>query len=148
MTFAQIEIDLDRVGYFLGSGQRFFMAGKSGVHFGRTAEKKLVPFHFHPVGIGSILARIDAKQHILRFGVFLADIVRVAGGDQGQTHPIGHFDTRFHGRALNFQAIVLHFDKIPIAKQPLEPGGYFHGFGKLFLGCRAAASKQSSGKLS
>ena len=87
---AQLQLDVNAVGDFLGVAQGIVHAGKGRVHLIRAAEKELVGFHPHAVRVGTELARVDAQQDVLGLGVLAVDIVDVAGGHQGNTQPLGN----------------------------------------------------------
>ena len=89
MPSAQLQLQVDRIGDLLTAGDRVFVAGERRVHLLRAAEIKLVALHAHPVRVGAKLARVDAQQHILRHGVFAANIVGVARRHCRQTYTSG-----------------------------------------------------------
>jgi hypothetical protein len=94
---------------------------------------KLVGFHPHAVGVGAEFAGVDAEHHILRIGVFLVHVMGVARANQRQAHFLGNSHGPFHLPALNFDAIVLDFDEIPIVEYIVKPGGNFFGFAQMFF---------------
>ena len=116
VAFAEFELDVHAVGDQLALFERFVEAGEGGVHFGRAAEMELIGFHPHAVGVGAELAGVDAEHDVLGVGIFLIDVVGIAGGDEGDAHLAGDFDGAFHLAALDFDAVVLNFDEVAVAE--------------------------------
>ena len=107
---------LDAVGDLLAAGDGVFQAGKVRVHLLRRAEIERVVLHPHPVGVGAELARVDAEQHVLGVGVFLVDVVGVAGRHQRNAQPLGQIDRRFELQPLDLDAVVHDLEEVPVAE--------------------------------
>ena len=53
----------------------------------------------------------------------------IARGHQRQAHVAGHLEGPFEREPLNFQAVILNLDVVPVAEQLVKPGRHLHGFG-------------------
>ena len=124
---AKIEVDGHAVGDLLAAAEGLFPAGKRRVHLLRRAKIELVAVHLHPVRVAEELARVDAQEHVLRFGVLAKDVVHVAGGHGGQAHAVGQVRGRLQHHPLHLQPVVLQLDEVTVAEDLLEPGDGFVG---------------------
>ena len=94
---------------------------------------------FHPVLVVHGFARLDAKKHILHFGVFLAQIVGIVGDDHGKPRLPGQPLNALVYRALLINAVILKLqEKVSLA----ENVGQFQG---VFLGPLVVLPHQALG---
>ena len=91
--------------------------------------KLLMVHHRHAVGIVKLTAGRDAEQHVLRAGMFLADVVNIVCRDQRQFEFSGEFDQLTVDQFLFLNAVVLHFQiEILLAENIQILGQDFAGF--------------------
>ena len=94
---------------------------------------------FHPVLVVHGFARLDAKKHILHFGVLFAQIVGIVGDDHGKPRLPGQPLNALVYRALLINAVILKLqEKVSLA----ENVGQFQG---VFLGPLVVLPHQALG---
>ena len=121
ITFAERQVDINRVGDLLRTSNRVFHADKVRVHLFWLAKIELVDIHLHSVLVRAESARVDTQHHILSRSVLPVDVVAVGRRDNRQTNSLRDFDSAFELLALNFESIVHDFDEVSFAEQVPKP---------------------------
>ena len=86
------------------------------VHLLPALQVELVGVEAHPVGVGELLARLDAEQDVVGTGVVLLAVVGVVGGhDRDPQLPPDLGDLHVEGRLLG-EALVLDLEEVPVAE--------------------------------
>ena len=134
VAFAQVQVDVHRVGNLLAAGDCVFQAGKGPVHLLRAAEEVLIPVHPHPVRVRAEFARVDAQHNVLGFGILGGDVVAITGGDQRNVQVAGQFDGCVQRQLLDLDAVVHDLDEVAVPEQIVKPLGDFLSFLQVLLG--------------
>ena len=145
VPLAEIELYINAVGNLLTAGNRIFEPRKRRVHLFRAAQKKLIALHPHPIRIGAELAGVDAQQHVLRDRILAQHVMRVARGHERQPHPLRECDRKLLRLPLDFEAVVLNLDEVPLAKRAMKPGRMLLTADERFI--RRVARKQRAAQL-
>ena len=95
----------DIQGGFHGAGK----FTKRGLHLGPGLEEELVGAKLEAVGVVDGLAGLDAQQHVMGAHVFLAQVVAVVGGHQGDGHAPAQLAQPLVDPVLDLHAVVLDF---------------------------------------
>ncbi len=131
LALAQVEalvVLLDHLGDPDRGGERLRVVRQRRVHLLGAPDVELVVLEPHPVRVVEGPAGVDAEQDIVDFGVFLHQIMGVAGADQGQAHPAGKVGRRLFVVLLDLDAVALDLDvEILLAEDLLIPGAELLG---------------------
>ena len=92
LPLAEVEalvVVLDQLGDPDRGGERLLVTGERLVHLLGASDVELVVLEPHPVGVVEGPPGVDAQEDVVDLGVFLEQVMGVAGGDEGQAHPPG-----------------------------------------------------------
>ena len=109
---------------------RVRMAGEQRQHFIFAFHIQLIGIHAHAVLVIQRFARLDAHEHLLRFGVLAAHIVAVVGDHQGNAGALTHIDDARQQALFLRDAMIHDFDiKMIGAKQRSHLAGILFSLG-------------------
>ena len=135
LAFAEVEalvMLLDPFGDSRRVGQCLGVAGHRPVHLGGGSDVELVAFELHPLRVVDRPPGRDAKEDVVDLGVFLGQVVGVAGGDHREAEAAGEVGGHPFMIALNLDVVVLDLDEeVFRAEDLLIPDSQFLGVGEL-----------------
>ena len=108
MKFAELELEINAIGYFNGIADSLGIGAEGGGHFIRRFDVKLVGIEAPAGFVGERLAGLDAEQNLVGLGVVAMEIMTIVSGDQrnsGVTAEIGQ--GAIEGTV---EAVVLQFE--------------------------------------
>ena len=110
-------------------GDGFRKVPKALFHLGRRLQIELVVVKAHAVGVGDDRTRLQAEEDVMRFGVVLAGVVRIVGGDQRNPRTLrqsgealGHPGLLLHPMVLDLEEKVLPEDPLVLERRVLGAG--------------------------
>ena len=109
MVLIEHKFQIAHIGNLLGVGESLVAVGEQLAQLFLALEVKFLCLEFHAVFFVHGLAGLDAQQHILHVGIFLAQIVGVIGDHQGQARFPCHAHHALVHRHLLLDAMILQF---------------------------------------
>src|SRR5262249_7942184 len=99
----EIQLDVAAVRDLLAALYRVRVIGELAVHLLRRTHVELIAFVAQPIGFAPSFPSVDAEQYIVSSGITLAEVVRVAGGDERPADPLRDFGRPLGTKPLHFQ---------------------------------------------
>ena len=103
---------------------RVLVVGEGLEHLLPALHVELVGVELHPLGVGEFFAGLDAQQDVVGFGVLLAGVVGVVGGNQRDAQLVADPADLLVQHLLPLDPLLLDLQEVAVPEHvPVVPGG-------------------------